>query len=122
MIEWFTWAQAAVAVTVGLLCVILGFVGRPPADITLGATLLVELLLIGQLVTAIVAPSFGNTPSGSALEFYLYLGSALLLPPVAIFWALVERNRWSTVVLGVVSLAVAVMIFRMHEIWFVQSL
>ena len=121
MIEWFTWAQVAVAGGVGLACVIIGLAGRSPADLTIGATLVVELLLIGQLVTAIIAPAIGNVPTGSALEFYLYLGSALLLPPLAIFWALVERNRWSTVVLGVVDLAVAVMVFRMNEIWFVQA-
>lgn len=121
MIEWFTWAQVAVAVVVGLACVVIGLAGKSPADLTLGATLVVELLLIAQLVTAIVAPAFGNVPTGSALEFYLYLGSALLLPPLAIFWALVERNRWATVVLGVVDLAVAVMVFRMFEIWTVQG-
>ena len=36
-----------------------------------------------QLVVAIVAPAFGNTPTGSLLEFYIYLVSAVLLPPLA---------------------------------------
>jgi hypothetical protein len=36
-------------------------------------------------------------------------------------WALLERrSRWSTAVIGVACLAVAVMVWRMHEIWFVQ--
>jgi len=120
MIEWFTLVQVAVACAAGLLCVVLGLAGRTPADITNGATALVEVLLIGQLVLAIVAPLTGNTPTGSSLEFWVYLVTALLLPALAIFWGLVERNRWSTVILGVACFAVAVMVFRMHQIWFVQ--
>lgn len=47
--------------------------------------------------------------------------SALLLPAAGVFWALVERTRWSTVILGVVCLAIAVMVYRMNVIWFVQG-
>jgi len=120
MIEWFTTVQVAVAVLAGVLCLVLGFAKRSPDDITLGATALVELLLLVQLVVAIVAPAVGNPPSGDLLEFYTYLVSALLLPIAGGFWALVERSRWSTVVLGVVCLAIAVMVYRMNVIWFVQ--
>ena len=120
MIEWFTWVQVAVAVLAGLFCLVLGLAGRSPDDYSLGATLLVEILLIVQLIVAIVAPLAGNPPSGSLPEFYIYLVSALILPPLAGFWALIERNRWSTVVLGVVCLSVAVMVYRMYQIWAFQ--
>jgi len=120
VIEIFTWVQVAVAVTAGLLCVILGLAGKAPADLTMGALALVEVLLLGQLVVALLAPAFGNTATGSVLEFYVYLVSAILLPPAAGFWALVERSRWSTVILGVAALAVAVMVYRMEQIWFHQ--
>jgi hypothetical protein len=120
MIEWFTTVQVAVAVIAGVLCLALGFAGRQPNDITLGVTALVEVLLVAQLVVAIVAPATGNEPRGDLLEFYTYLVSALLLPLAGGFWALVERSRWSTVILGVVCLAIAVMVYRMNVIWFVQ--
>lgn len=120
MIEWFTWLQAAVAAVAGFVCVLSGFARRLPNDLTLGSAALVEVLLIAQLVVAIVSPAFGNTASGSVPEFYIYLVSALLMPPLAGFWALVQRDRWSTVILGVVCLAVAVMVYRMNVIWFVQ--
>lgn len=120
MIEWFTTAQVAVAVAAGLLCLVLGFAGRTPNDLVLAATALVELLLVVQVVIALVAPVTGNTPTGSLLEFWIYLVSAVLLPPAAAFWALVDRSKWSTVILGVASLAVAVMVYRMGAIWFVQ--
>jgi hypothetical protein len=120
MIEWFTIVQVSVAVAAGLLCIVLGFAGRSPNDYVIGATAIVELLLIAQVVIALVAPATGNSPSGSALEFWVYLVSAALLPPAAVFWALIERNKWSTVILGVACLAVAVMVYRMNVIWFVQ--
>jgi hypothetical protein len=121
MIEWFTWLQLAIAVPAGLLCVVLGLLGRKPTDLTMGATALVELMLIVQLAAAIAAPLAGNNATGSLLEFYTYLVSAILLPVVAGFWALVERSRWSTVILGVTCLSVAVMLYRMTQIWNVQG-
>ncbi|RXZ68878.1 hypothetical protein [Agromyces albus] len=121
MIEWFMWVQVGVAVAAGLLCLALGFAGRVPNDLALGALALVELLLLAQLIVAIAAPASGNHATGSVLEFYTYLVGALLLPPAAAFWALIERNRWSTVVLGVAALAVAVMVYRMFQIWTVQQ-
>ena len=121
MIDWFVTVQVAVAVLAGVLCIILGLAGRVPGDLTMGAVALVELLLIAQLVMAIVAPLVGNEPSGSLAEFYIYLISALILPLAGGFWALIERNRWSTVILGGVCLAIAVMVYRMGQIWFVQG-
>lgn len=120
MIYAYTIAQVIVACTAGLLCVVLGLAGRKPNDVTLGALVLVELLLIAQLVIALVAPGLGNHASGSVPEFYVYLISALLIPPLAVFWGLIERTRWSTVVLGVAAFAIAVMVFRMEQIWSVQ--
>ena len=121
MIEWFTAVQVIVAVLAGILCLVIGFAGRPPNDLTLGSIALVELLLLAQLVVTIVAPLVGNEPRGSLGEFYIYLVSALLLAPAGGFWALIERTRWSTVVLGVVGLALAVTLYRMGQIWFVPG-
>ncbi len=120
MIDWFSWVQVGVAVLAGLFALVAGLAGRKPDDYSLGAVLLVEALLVVQLVVALLAPAFGNSPTGNPLEFYTYLVSAILLLPLAAFWALVERTRWSTVVLGVAALAVAIMVYRMLQIWTVQ--
>jgi len=120
VIEWFTTAQVIVAVVAGALCLVLGLAGKTPNDLTLGVTAFVELLLIAQVVVSIVAPFTGNTASGSVLEFWVYLVSAVLIPPAAVLWALVDRGKWSTAILGVACLAVAVMVYRMGQIWFVQ--
>ena len=120
MILWFTYVELAAAVVAGLLCMVAGLAGRNPGDVTVGSLALVELLLLAQIVIAIVAPLVGNPPTGSLLEFWVYLVSAALLPPAAVLWALLERGRWSTVIMGVAALAVAVMVWRMHVIWTVQ--
>lgn len=120
MIEWYLWLQLAVAVGAGAFCLMMGVLGRLPNDFTIGAALVVEVLLVAQLVVSIVAPAFGNVASGSTLEFYTYLVSAIVISPAAAFWSLIERNRWSTVILGVACLAVAVMLYRMNQIWVFQ--
>ncbi len=120
MILGFTVVLVGIAVLAGLLCVALGLAGRKPSDITLVALAVVEVLLVVQIVIAIMAPALGNSPTGNPLEFWVYLVTAAIIPPLAVFWALVERTRWSTVVLGVAALAVAVMAYRMHQIWTVQ--
>ncbi len=94
--------------------------GPPPVRPVARGPAIVELLLIAQLVIAIVAPAAGNPPTGNPVEFYAYLLSALIIPPAAIVWALMERTRWSVVVVGVACFAVAVMLVRMQIIWTVQ--
>lgn len=120
MIMWLTIVQIAVAVAAGAFCIIAGLAGRRPSDYSVGALALVELLLVVQAVVAIAAPFAGNPPTGDLLEYWVYLVSALLLPVGAVLWALMERSRWSTVILGVAALAIAVMLWRMQVIWTIQ--
>ncbi len=120
MIEWFSWLSMAIAVLAGIVCLGFGAFKQLPNDYTLGAMVIVEVILLAQLVMSVAAPAFGNTPTGSPLEFYTYLISAIVLVPLAGFWALIERTRWSTLILGVAGLAVAIMLYRMWYIWSVQ--
>jgi hypothetical protein len=120
VILWFTYVEIAVAVIAGVLCVVAGLAGRPPGDVTVGSLALLQVLLLAQIVIAIIAPLAGNPPTGSLLEFWVYLVSAALLPVAAVAWALLERGRWSTVIMGIAALAVAVMVWRMHAIWTIQ--
>ncbi|WP_110590302.1 hypothetical protein [Microbacterium suaedae] len=117
MILGYTVVQIAVAGAAGILCIILGLAGRRPGDVSVGSLALVQLLLVAQIVIAIVAPFVGNAAVGDLLEFWTYLVSAAILPIGGIVWAFVDRGRWSVVVMGVLALAVAVMVYRMHVIW-----
>ena len=121
MIEWYAILEVAIAAAAGVLCLVLGLFGVKPGDLSMGALALVELLLLGQLGIAIASPLLGNSPTGNIIEFYIYLIVAIILPLLAGFWALVERDRWSTAVLGVAALAIAVMVVRMNIIWTVQT-
>ncbi len=120
MILWFTIVQIVVAVAAGVFCLVAGFIGRRPSDFSVGALAVVEVLLVVQIVVAIIAPLAGNPPTGDLLEFWVYLVSAALLPIGSVLWALMERSRWSTVILGVAALAIAVMLWRMQVIWTIQ--
>ena len=117
MILWFTIVQVGIAVASGLFCLIAGLAGRRPSDWSVGSLALVELLLAVQVVISIIAPFVGNPPTGSALEFWVCLVSAALLPAAGVAWALVERSRWSTVIMGIVALSISVMVWRMQVIW-----
>lgn len=121
MIEWFTIAQVVIALSGGVIAIVMGALGRKPSDLTMGFTGVVALLLIVQLAVSIASPLTGNLPRGNLFEFYIYLISAILIPIAAGFWALLDRSRWSTIILGVAMLSVAVMVYRMSQIWFVQT-
>ena len=121
MIEWFTTVAVVIAVLAGLIALVLGGLGRTPDDYSVLSTAAVAVVLLVQIVIGIIAPFAGNQPTGDPVEWWIYLVTALVLPVAAIAWALVDRSRWATVVMGVASLAVAVMLYRMHQIWFVQG-
>ncbi|UYN84068.1 MAG: hypothetical protein KIT89_02235 [Microcella sp.] len=122
MIEWFTTIAIIVSLIAGLAALVLGGIGRKPDDYSVLPTAAVALVLLVQIVIGIVAPFVGNEPTGDLVEWWIYLVTALVLPLASIAWALVDRTRWATVVMGVASLAVAVMLYRMQQIWFVQGL
>ena len=117
MIEWAYQAQFALAMAVGLFCIILGLINRPPSWWSVGSVALVEALLLVQLVASIVLVASGNQAKGDTVEFFGYIITALIVPPAAVGWAIIDRSRWSTVVLGVSGLTIAVMLARMWQIW-----
>jgi hypothetical protein len=105
------------SLAVGLLSMLLGLIGRPPSGVSVGAQALVELFLIVQLVASIVVVASGARAKNDTVEFFAYLITAVIIPIGAVLWAVLERSKWSTVVLGVSALAIAVMLVRMHQIW-----
>lgn len=121
MIEWFYWVQLAIAIAAALLALGFAIAGRTPNDYTLGSTLLIALVLLIQVVVTIVAPAVGNTPTGSLLEFWMYLITALIMVIAGAIWALVERSVMSNVMLSLLAASIAVMVVRMNVIWFVNS-
>jgi len=121
VIEWFSFVQIGVAALVGLIALVFGAIGRRPDDVTVLGSALIALLLVAQIMVGIVQPLVGNDPTGDIVEWWLYLIVAVLLVVAGIVWALIDRTRWATIILGVVAVTVAIMVYRMNQIWFVQT-
>ena len=76
----------------------------------------VEGAMVLQALVAVVLTVRGTGPA-DAVTFWGYLLTALLLVPVAAAWAFAERTRWSSVVLLIAALTVAVMQWRVVQVW-----
>ncbi|MEY3561619.1 MAG: hypothetical protein RL068_771 [Actinomycetota bacterium] len=117
MLEWWYWPQVWFATGSGLLLVLLGLIGRRPSGFSLALVALVEFGLAMQLVASITLVVLGERAAIDTWEFFGYLVVAIFVPLAGTVWALVERTRWSTVILGGSGLTVAVMLVRMWQIW-----
>lgn len=89
---------------------------RLPDNPLLIALAVLELLLVAQLVIGIVLLAGGDRP-GSLATYLAYLIGSLVVLPVGAAWALAERSRSSTAVLGIACLAIPVMVLRLNEVW-----
>lgn len=117
MIDWLYSVDLWVSTGAGLILMILGLFGRKPSGLSILIIAAVELTLVVQLVSSIVLAIQGQRAHGDTFEFFGYLLVALLIPVAAAFWALIDRTKWSTVILGFAALTVAVMFVRMAQIW-----
>jgi hypothetical protein len=79
-----------------------------------------ELLLVVQGVLAVVRLAGGHRPV-ELTTFLAYLGSVVLLPVAGVLWARSEPTRWAGTVLGVAALTVAVMLWRLVDLWAVTG-
>ena len=107
-----------VCLAASLVPLVLAAMKRVPSLVSVGALAVVELMFLVQLVASIVLVIGGARAKGDTVEFFGYLITALLVPLATGFWALLERTRWSTLILGIGGLTVAVMLVRMYQIWF----
>jgi hypothetical protein len=117
MFEWAYQLQVIFAAVVGLFAIFLGLIRRPPSWWSVGSVAVIEGFLLVQLAVSIALVATGNQAKGDTVEFFGYIITALIVPPAAIAWAVLERTRWSTLVLGVAGLTVAIMLVRMWQIW-----
>ena len=117
MIDAFFLILVWYAVAAGSLLIFLGLIGKSPSGFSLGLAIGVEAGLLVQLILSIILISLGQYAVIDTWEFFGYLIVALMVPIAGAVWALVERNRWSTVVLGAAVLTIAVMLVRMQQIW-----
>jgi len=117
MLEWWYQAQLWFGVVAGLLLVVMGLIGRKPSGFSLALIVGSEFGLLMQLIASIILVISGERAKLDTWEFFGYLIVALMVPAAAAIWALIDRNRWSTVVMGAGILTVTVMLVRMQQIW-----
>ncbi len=81
-----------------------------------GLVALLEVGLLTQLVVGIVQLSTDDREVETA-TFLGYLITMVLVPPIAAFWALLERSRWGPVVMVVGFLTIPVLVIRLRQVW-----
>ena len=117
MNEWFVFVPVAIGVIAGVIGLVSGARGTEPRDLTVLSLAVVELVLIVHAVTVIVLAFGGTSMNGDPLEYWMYLVTALLLPPLVGVWAIVDKTRLGTLAIGGAALSVAIMLVRMSVIW-----
>ena len=117
MIELVYQIELWVCIAAAALTTVLAFMGRKPSLVSVSALGVVELGLVVQLLLSIALVIGGAQAKQDTVEFFGYLITALIVPVAAVLWGLVERTRWSTAILAVSALTVAVMLARMEQIW-----
>ena len=101
-----------------VICLAAGILKKAPNDTTILSVAAVELSLLVYLVGSLVRVAGGEQIAGEPWEFWGYLLTALLLPVGAVYWAILERTRWSNFVLAAVGVTAVVMAARMNQIWY----
>lgn len=94
-----------------------------PADSSIVSLAAVELYLLAYGVYAALRQIVSDVGIvGEGWEFWGYVLTALLLPVGVFVWAMVDRTRWSNLVMSFVGPVVFVMVYRMEEIWWGSAL
>ncbi len=109
----------AVVVLVGiaaLAAVVAAVRDRPPGRLVLALAALAEAAVLVQSTVGLVVLVRGERPPETVTAVAYLLGVAVVLP-LAAAWALVERTRWSGVVIAVAGLTVLVMTARLQMLW-----
>jgi len=102
---------------IGAIQLVLGFFGRKPGQPEILMSMAVLSGLAVQLLVSTILAISGERAAISTIEFFGYLLVAMIVKVAAGFWALAEKTKWSTVILGASSLTVSVMLVRMLQIW-----
>ena len=105
-----------VALLVTLLGVLSTLARRRIGLVHLVAAGVLEGLLLLQAALATAALAGGERPEDTP-TFVSYLIGVLLVPVAGVLWARTERTRWAGTVLAVAGAVVAVMAWRLLQLW-----
>lgn len=95
---------------------VLAGLDRLPGRGLLRGLLTLQGLLLVQAGIGVYRLLDGDRPA-SVASFVGYLVVSVLIVPVAMYWSLEEKTRWSTLVLVAASLTVSALIGRLLMVW-----
>ena len=75
-----------------------------------------EAVLLVLAAVAVARMAGGERPSDTP-TFLGYLAGVLLVPVAGVLWARTERTRWAGTVIAVAAVVVAVMAWRLVQVW-----
>ncbi|MFM1845163.1 MAG: hypothetical protein RI917_481 [Actinomycetota bacterium] len=117
MVEWLFIVALLFSAVLGGFLAMGGLFGLIPKGWVILSVIALEIVLFIQLAVSVGLTIGGARAAISTVEFFGYLLVALLILPGGTLWSLVERNRWSTVILAMTVLTISVMLLRMWQIW-----
>ena len=100
-----------------VISLIATIIHKYPDDWALIATAVSWVFLVVYAIVSGVQQAGGNAIQGEPWEYWGYMITALIMPPIAFFWAVSEKSRWSNAVLAASAAVTFVMLFRMEQIW-----
>ncbi len=117
-LDGWTLLALSVSLLVAAVCLIAGLRGAAPGSLTVTATVLLQLTMLGYLARYAAAAASGQSSVGPTWELWAYLVTVVMLPAVGLAWAKEEQSRWGTLVLAVVAFVAGVMCARVAQIWY----
>ena len=118
MIDVVTYPAIGIAVAGALWALGMAIVNRQPRETMVIAAGVVEAAVVIVVLVAIVM-LIGPGPE-QPIQTGAFIGYLVVTPmimPVGLVWALAEKSRWGTVVLGIATLVIPVMVVRLDQIW-----
>lgn len=120
MIGWLSYVVIGIAVVAAIWGAISSITRRPPGNLQFYWSFLTEVAVIVQSVIGLIAIARGHGPAETATAIGYLIGIVVLMP-VGIWWAIVDRSRYSGLVMTVAGVAIAVMSLRLLQIWSVTG-
>jgi hypothetical protein len=116
MIDALAYTVVALAGGAVIWGIVTAIADKPPGKAQLLYAAGVEVVTVVQSIIAAAMIIGGFRPAELATTIGYLIGIVILIP-IAWFWANVERNRFSGVVLAVAALAVLAMTLRLLMLW-----
>ena len=116
MVGWLSYTVIVIAVIAVIWGIVSTATRKPPGNAQFYWSFLTELAVIAQSVVGFIAVASGDGPTETATGIG-YLIGILLLMPAGIWWAVVDRTRYSGLVMTIAGAAIAVMSLRLLQIW-----